>query len=716
MRRSVSIAEIEYRGWQEATKWLERVSGARGLASPQDILRRRAPRVADPVSAAALLRDYLPQRFFAGATDPHALAAYADRCSGRVRELLDRADAILAGRFNLLGYEALHYGDPLDWHWDPVSNRRAPLRHWSRINALDPDVTGDAKVIWELNRLQWVVHLAQAYAVSSDDRYARACVRAIDAWIEANPPSHGINWASSLEVAYRLIAWCWTLVLIRHSPSLSGNWVMKVLAAIWRHGNHVRRYLSYYFSPNTHLTGEALGLFYAGVLFPEFTDAAAWRNRGARILIDQSAQQILPDGVYFEQSTCYQRYTFDIYFHFLQLAARNGVTVPGEVSQRLQRLAEFLLVVRQPDGSIPQIGDGDGGSLLPLAVRKPWDARGVFALAAARYDRQDFAWAAEGDVQEICWLLGTDGLRAFDRVTPAPPTLAPSKLFAHGGYAVMRSGWQRDAHQLIVDVGTLGCPVTAGHGHADLLSVQCAVFGEPCLVDAGTGSYVSGSRWRNYFRGTAAHSTVRVDGRDQTDPAGPFQWRARPAAQLRAWRSGPDLDVVDAVHDAYLGLPQPVLHRRRVFFVKPDYWVIVDDLSVDSLSASADAGSAQAKHSVEVRFQFAPLQVELSDEGTARVETTAGHTLWVIPFASAAIGAGIEAGWVSPDYGQRQPAPALVYSSAAALPWRMLTLLLPERGVIGSPPAVHAWRNSDGLPIAITFQNSHVRYRRHFAF
>ncbi len=61
---------------------------------------------------------------------------------------------------------------------------------------------------------------------------------------------------------------------------------MKVLAAIWLHAAHVKRYLSYYFSPNTHLTGEALGLFYAGVLFREFADAARWRELGARILVD----------------------------------------------------------------------------------------------------------------------------------------------------------------------------------------------------------------------------------------------------------------------------------------------------------------------------------------------------------------------------------------------------------------------------------------------
>jgi hypothetical protein len=55
-------------------------------------------------------------------------------------------------------------------------------------------------------------------------------------------------------------------------------------------------------------------------------------------------------------------------------------------------------------------------------------------------------------------------------------------------------------------------------------------------------------------------------------------------------------------------------------------------------------------------------------------------------------------------------------SSAAALPWRMLTLLLPERGTPAAPPAIRATYDQDGRPSGITFEDySDVRYRRPFA-
>src|SRR5262249_50375611 len=215
-------------------------------------------------------------------------------------------------------------GDPIDWHLDPTSGRRAPLDHWSRIDHLDAARIGDVKVIWELNRCQWLVTLAQAYALAGDERYARAALDAIDAWIAKNPPGYGINWTSSLEAAYRLIAWTWALHLVAASASLDVARLARVLGTLADHAARVERYLSVHFSPNTHLTGEALGLVYAGVVLRDVAAAPRWLALGNAILTRELERQVLADGVHFEQSTCYQRYTADIYLHWLILAAVAG--------------------------------------------------------------------------------------------------------------------------------------------------------------------------------------------------------------------------------------------------------------------------------------------------------------------------------------------------------------------------------------------------------
>jgi hypothetical protein len=708
--RDMPLSEIAGRSRQEATKVLERVTAADRPIDPAAILRDHAPVYAQAASAFNIFRTVAPSRFFAGVED---LSFAAQAVPENRDAALSSASETLQHRFDLLGYRTLWFGDPIDWHLDPVWARRAPRVHWTRLNPLDPAEVGDSKVVWELNRHQWVARLAQAYAATGDERYAETALRAIELWIEANPHGIGVNWSSSLEVAYRLMSWSWTLMLVRDSASLSAHRLTTILANVWLHARYVARYLSFYFSPNTHLTGEALGLFYAGTLFAEFKEADHWRRLGARVLIAESRAQICADGVHFERSTCYHRYTVETYQQFLLLAARNRVPLPAELGDHVRRMVDFLIAVRRPDGTLPEIGDADGGRLFPLAERGQCDPRGVFAVAAAMSGRGDYAEAAEGMTPDVPWLMGADGARAFAAAVPSKPAGVVSRMFPSGGYAVMRTGWDREAHQMIVDVGPLGCSFSAGHGHADLLSIQCSIFGEPVLVDPGTYCYTPETEWRNFFRGTAAHSTVMIDGRDQVAPKGPFGWHGRPRVHVREWRSNTDCDFVDASHTGYAG----ITHRRRVMFVKPHYWVVVDDVYENGVGRGFRQSPSKtppdpifAPHQIDLGFQFAPMAVSLVRDRWGRAVTPGGNTLWVGTFAPAAMKAQVKSGelapirgWVSSDYGQRTPAPLLVYTTKAPLPWRSITLLMPQRGDRSVAPAVSALFDDHNLPIGIEF-------------
>jgi Heparinase II/III-like protein/Heparinase II/III N-terminus len=686
----MNVAEVAGRTRQEVSKWWDRMAASSAR-------RRRAGSAPDSERQLESFRVGVPGRFFAGAAEEGTPALLAERLPNLLREVIVRAEQALDGHFDLLGYRGLSFGDPVDWRFDPISRRRSPLVHWSCLDPLDSATGGDSKVVWELNRHQWLADLGQAYRMTGDERYGRALAAYVTGWLESNPVGVGINWASSLEVALRLMAWCWALVLFRRSPALTPELFARMSASVEEHAGHIEKYLSYYFSPNTHLTGEALGLFYAGTVFPELSGARRWRERGARILIEESRRQVRPDGVYFEQSTCYQRYTVEIALHFLILCARNGVSVPAVVGERLQGMLDFLLAVRFPRGEAPTIGDSDGGWLLPLARRAPGDLRGVFGAAAALFGRGDYAWAAGGVGPELLWLLGRAGLTAFESLRPAPPATGPSRLFADGGYAVMRDGWGEDGHHLVFDVGPLGCPSSGGHGHADLLSIQCAAFGEAFLVDPGTGSYAD-QAWRSFFRSSAAHSTVMVDGQSQAVPGGAFAWRQRPRARLNRWLSAESFDFADAEHDAYERLPDPVRHRRRVLFVKPRYWVLVDDLE------------GAAEHRVELRFQFGPVDVSLEPGSWARA-TAGQRSLLVRAFAGAPLQERCSQGrqdpmegWISPDYGQRHPAPTIVYSITARLPLRIVTLLLPSADAGMPPPAVRPRRGGPGEITGLVFE------------
>jgi hypothetical protein len=556
-------------------------------------------------------------------------------------------------------------------------------------------------------RQQVLVRLAQAYALTGDERHAGACLAAIEEWL-ASP---GGAEAAGSDTGFRLISWCWALALLRHADALTPIRMGPIADALRQQAVGLVGHSPS--TPATDITVNALALLYVATLFPDFVESDRWRDLAIRILIAECERQVHPDGVHFEQSSCFQRYATDVYLHFVLLAARAGIELPPLVSGRLQRMLEFLVATRMPDGTVPCIGESDGGSLVPLAPRSTADPRGRFAVAAALFGRADFAWAAEGPAPEVAWLMGVDGIRRFDALRPAPPASSPSRAFPSGGYAVMRTGWQRDAHHMLVDIGPIGCPVSGIHGHADLLSIQCSVFGEPVLVDPGTHCY-GDSRWRDFFRSTAAHSTIVIDGVSQAEPAESFGWRRQPRVRLRQWHSTADVDFLDAEHDGYASLPQPVHHRRRVIFIKPfdfaqgkpvdsaqggpAYWIVVDDLN------------GSGRHDIALTFQFAGINVELGAHPWARAGSSREPCLWISPFPSApaqpALKCGAAApicGWISPEYTRLSPAPMLIYRFAVALPWRIVTLLLPDRQGLSTPPGVRPVYDAGGLPHGFVF-------------
>jgi len=309
-------------------------------------------------------------------------------------ELLHRADWAIDGRFDLLGLLDVSFGTPIDWHFEPTSGKRTGIEHWSRIDYLDPVVAGDKKVTWELNRHSHFVTLGQAYLLTKDERYADAFVTQLNGWLDANPPRRGINWASSLEVSLRSIAWLWALHCFAWSPRLTPSIIGRVLKSLMQQGSYIESYLSYYFAPNTHLTGEALGLLYLGTALPWFAAAPRWRDLGLRILLDQLSKQIQADGVYFEQASYYHRYTADFYVHLILVARSARLSLPHTVHETLSQLFDHLLWITRPDGLSTLYGDEDGGRLLSLHRRKAADFRDTLQVGAVLFGKGTWKWMA----------------------------------------------------------------------------------------------------------------------------------------------------------------------------------------------------------------------------------------------------------------------------------------------------------------------------------
>jgi hypothetical protein len=674
--RGRSPQELRARAAQLTAAYLERLGLSAESREPTDRELWRQldsaqcpPPYGDATSLLARFRQRTEPRFYPGLDETDVtVSAWCEKWPD-AESLLESADRICEGRFDLLGYRDLSFGIPVDWHRDPVAGTTAPRVHWSLVDYLNPNLVGDHKLVWELNRHQHFVTLGRAYWRSGNEKYARVFVRHLTEWMDANPPKQGVNWASSLEVAFRVIAWLWALYFFRSSPALSSPVFVRVLKWLYLHGRHLERYPSAYFSPNTHLTGEALGLVYLGTLLPELRRSGMWRAMGWRILREQARRQVRTDGVYFEQSSYYHRYTADIYLHAVLLARANDDPVGEPLARTLEALLDHLLHLTRPDGRTPLFGDDDGGRVIPLDDREPNDFRAALATGAALFNRPDYAYVAREPAEETLWLLGPDGVRRFDSLCKIPPRQM-SCAFRQGGYFVMRDGWDERSNYAVIDCGPHG-GLTAGHAHADALAFELAAHGRPFLVDIGTFTYTRSPSERNRFRVAAAHNTVTVDGQSSSVPGSAFKWHHAAQATLTTWLSRSSFDYFEGTHDGYARLAAPATHVRGILFLKAKYWVMRDRIQ------------SRGFHRVSVHFHFAPRVAVHSAHGPpVTLAAEAEDESMVLRIASFGQGTSLicEQGWVSNTYGARECAPVCSVVAEGTGTQDIVTFLLPCEG------------------------------------
>ena len=374
------------------SRW-DRTHLAAGMRNVPDAphwnLARQAMARGDHHAAHCALARHFAERTSAFPLDPRDIPTLAARISahfpGAADDAARRAREIAAGRYTLLGHRDVRVGFPIDWHRDPVYGRRVPRVHWAAVPYLDPTF-GDHKVIWELNRHQHWLAFGRAFALTGNRVHYDAFRSQLRSWLDANPPLTGTNWASMLELAIRVLSWLWALsffsAVAQHDSRDEPPWMVDALLAIAQQLTHVERNLSLYFSPNTHLSGEALALYVAGCTLPELAPSTRWANRGREVLLQEARAQVCEDGGHAERSTHYHRYSTDFYLLALDVARRSGDGAGETFERTALAQAVYLRTITNDDGRRPAIGDDDGGQMFPICGPDPEDCRDTLAVAA----------------------------------------------------------------------------------------------------------------------------------------------------------------------------------------------------------------------------------------------------------------------------------------------------------------------------------------------
>ncbi len=496
----------------------------------------------------------------------------------------------------------------------------------------------------EFVKLYEGLDLAHAFGETRDIRYLTTWQQLVSSFVDQVP----VGSDSSDVSARRIQNWIYAaqrFMVTGCFPGFEEGFEQLFEQRVSLDVQHLREHLT---TERNHRTLELYALLVADLAFGR-RDAA---RADLELLADNASTDIWTDGVHRECSSDYHLIVLRSLVGSLLNARIADIEVPAALVDRTNAAATFALWLHRPNGTTPALSDGDQG-----------DFRSLMALAADVLERPDLEWVASDGRQGV-----------------APETSGAT--FEVGGYEFWRADWSSAASAWgVFDCGPIG---DGGHGHYDQLSVELFDGPRALVVDPGRYTYADDGPdgWRHWFKGTAAHNTLMVDGLDHVAfrTGKPKGDRSEARLLQRSRVAGLDVATGEVRSSRY-----EAVHVRSVALVDNSYWVIRDRVFADRC------------HRYEMRWHLDP---RCAGSIVARRDPVSG---WVdgpgLRLVVADLGTGelaIEDGWVSPRYGARRAAPVVVVAVDGGSNLDLVTLI----GGVDAPDSITVECIDDELFIA----------------
>ena len=416
--------------------------------------------------------------------------------------------------------------------------------------------------------------------------------------------------------------------------------------------------------PNNHLLVDRFAQWLFAVVFPELLPYRADAEAAEARWLAELRSQTYADGGSVEHSVHYHGLACEMAAAHVLLSRAQDRAIASGTLEHCAKLLALQSSLAGADGLAPSIGDSSDDPLFPLDGAIAGNAAAIRELHRALFVPQIVSLRSDHPaIERAFWLTG-------GRLAPPARTPRESAFdeFPQSGLAVFSD--DADATRCVFRTGPApGSKVLPGHMHSDLLSVTLTLRGSPILVDAGTFTYRfridAGTdteiAWRAHFAGPRAHNGLVVDG---ADPIGALSGNFRATADLPLLTSasgrGDRVAFVEASlapRSTFCGFRRGVIHLNGVGFIVYDFVHGSASPSRPKLAFQLAAGCAlHAVDDTHVLVRSGPQTLSVA------------HSSAIGP-REAVVGRETPTnGWVSPRYGERVPAPQLLFDIAAGQP------------------------------------------------
>jgi len=437
------------------------------------------------------------------------------------------------------------------------------------------------KAFYTLSRFPHFDYMMRAYNTTEDERYAAAMVRDMFDFIENVPLSKAVDYHVQVPsnknpwnwvlLQWRVKRWIDVLAHLRESPSLSDENYLRILQYLWDEVDWLVPHKILGLHNGT--LGNAGSILYASLQYPEAKSAVFWENDATALLEGFLDMAFYPREFLIELTLGYSEGT-------LMMCRKMFESLPespakARISPKLEAIFDAHVGMMKPDRGIPRYGDHGIYDIRDRLLRK----------GAELFDRPDLARIADEPTARD----RADGMLSFP---------FKSNPYYLSGYYAMRDGWHEDAQYLSMDAGPFG----TNHQHADKLSITLSADGAAFVVDPGTSLYTSKEPGPRYdMRLGFLHNVITVNGIDPNTG-----WDRHYAFDIleNRWVTNPVYDFLEGTYE-FRNNRLDAMWRRSVFFVKGEYWIILDALY------------GEGEHRVESNLQFmVGNEVRFRDERT----------------------------------------------------------------------------------------------------
>lgn len=520
----------------------------------------------------------------------------------------------------------------------------------------------DVEWTYMLNRHRFLIPLGQAYILTGDERYAETFYTLVSNWIVTNPKEVAPLAWRTIDVGLRISNWLKAIFYFKESKWFTSAFFAQILESLHEQGQYLVDHFTAWDVISNWGVLESKGLFELSVFGGDFKAARLWSSESRKRLVKTIDIQVYQDSMHWEQSPMYHNEVLLSYLAVIKVSKLNNIEQSQALLETTKKMAYATMYMTKPNYHQPMKGDSDS-----------IDTRDVVTKSALLFN--DPVLKTRGFVKldfENLWDFGPEAIRTYKDLKETRFETA-SIGFKNSGNFFMRSGWNSDDLYMYFHCGPLG----GGHGHADLLHIDVHAYGKDLLSDSGRFTYSDANPLRRALKRPDAHNTTQVDELDFTECQDSWSYGRIAQPIYTNWVTEQTFDYIEASHDGYEHLPDPVKVKRTVIFIKPSYWLLIDHFTCEQT------------HVFTQNFNFPPGKVTIDvQDKVCSTQNEYDANIHIIPLANDALTVTKTKSYTSFAYNEIEPSEHVKYRLRSEGTTVMTQLLYPTKAYQLNKPEV----------------------------